>query len=209
MKTKVNGFEATLDPEAKVMTIDLGNGAQMQMHYADDGVPALSPRRCGACSLCCRLVPVPPLDKPGGQRCQYQRHKTTGCCTVYGDDTRMPQACRMWSCRWLVDPTFPGQRPDRAHYVVDITPEILTTVAKDTGAIRNWPAVQIWVDPLHPEAHRDPRLREWIDRQAEQTGMVAIIRGGGRDEGLALAPPSLTKDGWQEQRANKRLDTNP
>jgi hypothetical protein len=208
MKTQLNGFEADLDPETKVMTIHLGNGAQMQMHWADDSVAPLSPRRCGACSLCCKLVPVPPLEKPAGQRCQYQRTKATGCCTVYGDDTQQPQACRTWSCRWLVDPTFPGQRPDRAHYVVDVLPDVLTAI-NEQGVPTHWPALQVWVDPDHPEAHKDPKLRAWIDRNAEQTGMVAIIRGGGRDEGLALAPPSLTHDGWQEKRSNKRLDTNP
>ncbi len=37
--------------------------------------------RCGGCTLCCRLLPVPSLDKLAGQQ---SRHASTGKgCSIY------------------------------------------------------------------------------------------------------------------------------
>ena len=32
-----------------------------------------NPRRCGGCTLCCKLLPMPELDKRAGKPCQHQR----------------------------------------------------------------------------------------------------------------------------------------
>jgi len=44
-------------------------------------------RQCGGCTLCCKLLPVPPLEKLAGQRCQHQRHGKG--CAVY-ETSAMP-----------------------------------------------------------------------------------------------------------------------
>ena len=143
-------------------------------------------RHCGACQLCCRLLPVRSLQKPRNTRCAHQR--TAKGCTVYRTP-RMPAECHIWSCRWLVDPAAAAlRRPDRCHYVVDVMPDMIT-VERD-GVRRDCLVVQIWVDPYYPAAHRDPALRAYLARIAEAERIPAIVRGGG-DTALLLAAPCL------------------
>jgi hypothetical protein len=179
-------------------------------------------RRCGECTLCCRLLPVRTLNKPANQRCKHQRH--TGC-MVYNrrpwdlayqiaveemrkigldaaHNETMPPECAMWNCRWLVnDDTGDLSRPDRSHYVVDLMPDFVTGVHNDTGEKTNIEVIQIWVDPKHPDAHKDPDLRRYLERRALE-GKVALIRFNERDA-FTLIPPSLAADGaWHELKGD-------
>jgi hypothetical protein len=181
-------------------------------------------RECGSCTLCCKLLPVasesrklhietleaairhglltreeaantvPDFHKPAGQRCPHQR--ASKGCTIYA--TR-PFGCRFWNCRWLVnDDTGDLSRPDRSHYVIDVSPDYVTA---DDGAGRHQvvPVVQIWVDPNYPDAHRDPALRRYLERRGRE-GWAALIRLD-RREAIFVAPPSLSADGkWYEMR---------
>jgi hypothetical protein len=150
-------------------------------------------RACGGCTLCCRLLPVKELNKVAGQRCTHQR--TGKGCAVYGG-AAMPSACRLWSCKWLVDPaTADLSRPDRAHYVIDMMPDYVTLQMHGTGEEINMPVLQIWCDPKYPDAHRDPALRCYLDEGAH----VALVRYNSH-EGFGLFPPSVTgTGGWIEQ----------
>lgn len=155
-------------------------------------------RSCGGCQLCCKLVPVSDnvvgLHKPANTRCPYQRHAKG--CTIY---ERKPWACGVYSCRWLLgNDTADMPRPDRVHYVIDPTPDFVRMVDRVTGELQqNIEVVQVWVDPDYPDAHRDPALRRYLLRRAEE-GIVALIRYGSKDA-FALVPPSMNDTGkWQE-----------
>jgi hypothetical protein len=179
-------------------------------------------RKCGDCQLCCKLLPLsgdnakswrtatlmiaegvaklddfggmmPELKKPANQRCIHQRHGKG--CAVYD---KRPFSCRTWSCRWLVEDDTEGlARPDRAHYVIDLVPDYVTAKPHDGSASVDIPMIQIWVDPKFPDAHRDPALRAYIQRQGEK-GQGAIIRFS-ESKAIALFPPSLSQDGqWHE-----------
>jgi hypothetical protein len=153
-------------------------------------------RQCGDCQLCCRLVPVPPLGKPAGQRCRHQKFGKG--CGVY-HTPKMPIECGVWNCRWLVgDDTADLPRPDRAHLVIDIVPDFISVQNNETGEIvHRVQVVQIWCDPRYPEAHRDPRLRSYLLRRGEQ-GIGAIVRFNSKDA-LTIIPPNLASDGaWHE-----------
>src|SRR5215470_6036671 len=107
-------------------------------------------RQCGECNLCCKLVPVPPLHKGAGQACKFQKFRKG--CRVY-NSARMPLECSLWNCRWLVnDDAAELSRPDRAHYVIDISPDFVTHVDHETGEQLNIQVGQVWVDPKHPHA---------------------------------------------------------
>ena len=152
-------------------------------------------RQCGDCQLCCRLLPVPPLDKKAGQRCKHQKFGKG--CAVY-HRSAMPRECAVWNCRWLVnDDTADLSRPDRVHYVIDIMPDFITLVDNMTGAKRHVQVVQIWCDPKHRDAHRDPALREYLSRRGAQ-GIAAIVRYDAA-QAMVLIPPQLAHDGkWHE-----------
>jgi hypothetical protein len=135
-------------------------------------------------------------DKPAGEPCRFQKHHKG--CTVYD---RRPFGCRFWSCRWLVaDDTGDLPRPDRCHYVVDVMPDFVTmTINDDLSAPSvNIEVIQVWIDPKHRDAHRDPRLRAYLERRGKE-GKVALIRLN-ESEAFTLWPPSLTGDGrWHEK----------
>jgi Putative zinc- or iron-chelating domain len=182
-------------------------------------------RTCGSgkdwCGTCCKLLPMKPgrdqlliaaavdagiisveqaaapvadFAKPAGQRCPHQRHNKG--CSIYD---RRPFGCRMWSCRWLLnDDTAELSRPDRAHYVIDVTPDFVTG---DGDPI---PVIQVWVDPDYPNAHEDPALRDYLERRGKE-GYGALIRYDA-SEAFFLVPPSLSDDGrWHEIKGQ----TNP
>jgi hypothetical protein len=152
-------------------------------------------RQCGECQLCCKLLPVKGVQKPAGQRCRFQKfHKG---CSVY-HTAQMPHECGLWNCRWLInDDAGELARPDRAHYVIDIMPDFVTLNDNETGERRNIQVVQIWCDPDFPKAHRDPALRRWIERRAEQ-GVAAIVRFDNAKAVIVFAPPLAADRQWHE-----------
>ena len=152
-------------------------------------------RQCGDCQLCCKLLPVPPLEKKAGQRCKHQKFGKG--CSVY-HKPQMPPECAMWNCRWLVnDDTDELSRPDRSHYVIDIMPDFITINQDETGLKQNLQVAQIWIDPKYPDAHRDPALRRWMFRQAEK-GIAALIRYNAKDGIVIFAPPFDEAGEWHE-----------
>jgi hypothetical protein len=151
-------------------------------------------RGCGSCQLCCKLLPVPDLQKPAGTKC---RHARVGKgCTIYAD---RPFPCRVWACRWLADATATAgmPRPDRCHYVIDTAPDYITANAPD-GTSRRISVIQVWVDPAFRDAWRTPELRAFMLRQAQQFSLATIIRWSSRDA-LMVFPPPFDADGeWHE-----------
>jgi hypothetical protein len=132
---------------------------------------------------------VQEFDKPAGERCPHQR--TGKGCAIYA---KRPFGCRFWNCRWLGDPenTRELPRPDRCGYVIDIMPDFITVTGN--GEPQQVEVIQVWVDPKRPLAHRDPALRDFLDRQKR----VALIRLNESDA-FALWPPSLCPDQqWHE-----------
>jgi len=191
-------------------------------------------RQCGDCQLCCKLLPMkheadreseamqvkdlmvahglathaefdrmrPDFYKPAGQRCPHQKHHKG--CTIYAE---RPFGCRFWNCRWLVDEAGDTLRPDHVGYVIDIMPDFITVEGKDVEV------VVVWVDPARPDAHRDPRLRAYLEQHAKD-GKLALIRLNERDS-ITLFAPSMSGDGqWHEvpgratvKQSHERLDS--
>jgi hypothetical protein len=150
-------------------------------------------RQCGECQLCCKLLPIKGLNKPANTRCQFQKFGK-GCKVYHGPN--MPTECIVWNCRWLVsDDTFDLSRPDRSHYVIDLMPDFITCDFE--GKPTNVPVVQVWCDPHHPDAHRDPALRRYLFRRAEE-GIAGLIRFNSRDAIVIFAPPWDVNGEWHE-----------
>lgn len=151
-------------------------------------------RACGDCQLCCTLLPVVALKKAGGAVCRHQKLHV-GCAVYRGPE--MPEECSLWSCRWLInDDATELARPNESHYVIDVMPDYITIQDKQAGP-RQLQVVQIWVDPRHPDAHRDPALRRWIRKRAKK-GIGALVRHS-PTQAFALFAPPLTHDGrWHE-----------
>jgi hypothetical protein len=157
-------------------------------------------RKCGGCTLCCKLIPVPALKKPAGARCQYQRAGKG--CTIHsrpGIRSRQPASCEAWACRWLAEAaeTIGMPRPDRAHYVLDPLTDFIRLTHMETGEPTDVASVQVWIDPAFPEARNSPHLRAFILRMARDHQMPTILRWNNKEVTVVWAP--LTDDAqWLE-----------
>lgn len=160
-------------------------------------------RQCGDCTLCCKLLPVRALDKGASERCKHQRH--TGC-RVY-HKPGMPSECALWNCRWLVEDAGGTSRPDRSHIVIDVMPDFIAATNDETGEKFNIEVIQCWIDPKHPDAHRDPVFREYVEQQGRDHGRAALIRYNAK-EAFTLFPPSMTGGEWVEKKGGVREETH-
>lgn len=149
-------------------------------------------RECGDCQLCCKLLPVKPLGKKGGEKCKFQKfHK--GCTVYHGPE--FPAECGLWNCRWLVNDDVDMPRPDRSHYVIDMLPDEMRSTNSETGEVINYLAIQIWVDPAHwDDVMRDRQLFDWVERKARDHGTPTLLRRRPGDA-VGVIPPSISGDG--------------
>ena len=71
-------------------------------------------RECGSCSLCCKVMGIGALNKPGGQWCP---HCLPGKgCGIYGD---RPGECRTFNCDWLLNEQLgPEWKPEKSKIVL-------------------------------------------------------------------------------------------
>jgi hypothetical protein len=153
-------------------------------------------RECGACQACCSLLPVKEIGKKTGERCQHQKYGVG--CKIHEKRFFYPNSCRVWNCAWLGDPdTAKLSRPDRSHYVVDIMPDFIV-LGDDPVNGQKVQAVQVWVDPAYPHAHRDPALREFLLKIATEHGAVAVIRYNSTESIVLVAPPMAENGQWTE-----------
>lgn len=158
-------------------------------------------RKCGQCTLCCKLVPVSEINKAAGQRCVHQR--AFKGCAIYAS---RPMTCRLWSCVWLTGEGAENlSRPDLVHYVIDPMPDFVTARPDDGSASYKFGIVQIWCDPRHPDAWRDPALLAYIERRGAEEGFGALIRYDNKN-GFAVFPPSVTGRGWVENDRTSTVD---
>ena len=109
----------------------------------------------------------------------------------------MPGSCQLWNCRWLVnDDTNDLSRPDRSRLVIDIMPDYVT-IDDGEGGRHDVEVVQVWCDPKHRDAHRDPQFRRWVERRAAE-GKAVIVRFSSGDA-VTLFAPAISHDGeWHE-----------
>ncbi|HLY57275.1 MAG TPA: hypothetical protein VKS60_17050 [Stellaceae bacterium] len=117
-------------------------------------------RSCGSCTLCCKVLPVPELDKPQGVWCS--NCKPGGGCLIH---PIRPQVCRGFFCGYLtVDNLGEEWKPERCRFVI---------MGELDGS-----RIGIHVDPDRPDAwRREPfysRFKEWAARAVPIRGQVVV-----------------------------------
>ncbi len=71
-------------------------------------------RNCGECRMCCKVFPLPILDKPENQWCKFL---SPAGCAIH--DRGQPEVCGQYACYWLEHEEMPEEhRPDRIGVVV-------------------------------------------------------------------------------------------
>ncbi len=120
-------------------------------------------RGCDGCTLCCKVLAAPPLDKPMGQWCVHCV-RDTGC----GIHATRPPVCRNFHCYWLIDGALGEEwRPGTAHIVLSL----------DLDGRR----LNANADPDYPDAwRREPyyaQLKAWAAQALPQNGQVVAYLG--------------------------------
>ena len=94
-----------------------------------------SQRQCGDCSLCCKVLGIPELEKPKDSWCP---NFAPGIgCSIYKN---RPPSCRDFNCRWLTDTTMgPEWKPSLCKMVINSRPGLFV-VHVDPAATRPWSA---------------------------------------------------------------------
>jgi hypothetical protein len=118
---------------------------------------------CAGCTLCCKLLAVPELEKPAGQWCQ---NCAVGVgCLVH--DEGQPVGCKEWNCWWRVEARVGDHwRPDRCGMVLSYTPSQL----------------QVHVGPARPDEWRkEPYLgdlMQWSRECLKSRRKTVVVRNG-------------------------------
>lgn len=84
------------------------------------GLP-VSDRSCGTCDACCTTMGVSDMQKEHHVRCNFLREG--GGCQIYGQH---PPSCQFWSCAWKLGVMPDDMRPDKAGYVMNANPAVVT-----------------------------------------------------------------------------------
>jgi hypothetical protein len=72
-------------------------------------------RKCGVCSLCCKVLEISEIGKPVGKWCDHCAPGKGGC-KIYD---RRPAECQTFHCAWLTRPEFgTGWFPAKSKMVV-------------------------------------------------------------------------------------------
>ena len=75
----------------------------------------LKTRSCGDCTLCCKLVPVPALQKEGYEWC---KHCAIGeGCKIYKD---RPLDCQAFECFWHAGLTLEEYKPNKVGFYMTV-----------------------------------------------------------------------------------------
>lgn len=150
---------------------------------------AVTGRSCGDCQLCCKLVPVEEIGKPGNTRCRFQ--KSGKGCSIY---EFKPDSCSHWSCAWLTGKDTENiKRPDKGHYIIDGYFTYMDLLIGDEE--KQFKALQIWVDPKHKQAYQDAALFKYIMKYAERD-IVSVIRYQASGGFVLLSPKITETDFW-------------
>jgi len=100
-------------PQAPILTPDEATAIAL---ISGKVVPG---RTCGTCSLCCKVLDIPALEKPAGKWCSHCKPRN-GC----GIHAMRPVACRGFYCEWTTSKGLgPEWKPERAKFLLSKTDE--------------------------------------------------------------------------------------
>ncbi|MSP21102.1 MAG: hypothetical protein EXQ93_06240 [Alphaproteobacteria bacterium] len=122
-------------------------------------VKVVEGRSCGTCTLCCKLLRIPELNKPQGWWCTHCAPRSG--CRAY--ETR-PQSCREFFCGFMTSPSVSEEwRPSVARIV-------LMAVEGGISAVVDRDRPQAWkAAPYYDQ------LKGWA-RQGMEEGWFVLVR---------------------------------
>ena len=131
-------------------------------------------RRCGDCTLCCKVMAIEELKKPVNSWCPHCKHGLG--CAIYAN---RPTECASFSCLWLINDLLDEQwKPNKSKFVL--------TTSED--------GIEVRCDPGFPNAwrkeHYASAIREWAISGESNDVTVVVIVG----QRMVLVTPDLEFD---------------
>ena len=118
-------------------------------------------RACGTCTLCCKVVSIPELDKAAGEWCRHCK-PGRGC----GVHLTRPFVCRGAYCEWMISKGLgPEWKPEKSKFAL----------FKTNGGRR----LTAHVDPGYPSAwRRSPyyeNFKQWAREAAQKMPDMHVV----------------------------------
>jgi hypothetical protein len=130
---------------------------------------AATGRKCGSCSLCCKLIPIEDeqLVKTENEWCQHCKPGRGGC-SIYAD---RPLSCSSFACTWLVSLALGDEWFPAASKII-----VRDDVVQNSVRI-----LSFIVDPKYPNRWREEpyfsAIRLWSMHGETQDFIVQILVG--------------------------------
>lgn len=119
-------------------------------------------RSCGTCTLCCKTLGVPEINKPADRWCQHIAQGKG--CKIYAD---RPSQCRTFECLWLLDPALgPEWKPERSKFVISKFDDRRLIAVCDPSAPLAWKAPAYY-----------PQFKRWAENAAAREQQVVVLCG--------------------------------
>jgi hypothetical protein len=159
-------------------------------------------RECGDCSLCCKVVPVPQLEKPKDEWCKHCAPGKGGC-LIFGQEER-PYACGAYQCMWTRQYDWPEWlKPSQSRVVFERVTDTIMLGTCDPDMPDHW----------KKSAGFKRLLKKWAS-----SGTTVVLRAG--DEYHTFLPKGVKpkdvwdtlmekREAWLHQATPKTSQTSP
>jgi hypothetical protein len=120
-------------------------------------------RQCGDCSLCCKILGIPELEKPRNEWCPHVILKRG--CQIYD---KRPASCQNFHCLWLLDERLGDEwKPNKSKMVVTAETNFHIVIYVDKSV------KQPWLQEPYITT-----LREMSAKGIAAGGMVTVVENG-------------------------------
>lgn len=128
-------------------------------------------RACGDCSLCCKVMYVPELEKADGVWCPHA--KPGKGCAIH---TERPPVCREFQCLWTREPRMSeALKPSRS--------KVVLSTSQSTGRAGTTYIILASCDPGEPDAWRREPMHSFLKAQTRTPDgrpQAVVVRAGKR-----------------------------
>lgn len=139
-------------------------------------------KECGECSLCCKFLEIPSLQKGSDKWCPHCTPGVYHACGIYED---RPEDCINFNCFWKAESWPDWLRPDRCKVLFEALPGIYT--------------VMVSTDKGRPDAWKNNKIIKVILKLKEK-GRPVIVRTKNDTE-------FVLPKGWTQQAVMQEIKT--
>ena len=132
------------------------------------------PKECGECSLCCKFLEIPSLQKGADTWCPHCKLGVYHACSIYKD---RPDDCVNFNCFWKAESWSNWLRPDRCKVLFEALPGVVT--------------ILISVEPSQSDVWKKKKIVEVIEKLRKK-GRPLVLKT--KNDSEMFIPKGFTRD---------------